>query len=268
MTAKELLIKAKAFFNGEVTPPAPPSPPAPPTPTTKTYKLQDGVTEIVINQAGEIPATGDTVMIGGVPAPANTYTLSDGATIVVDAAGAIATYTAMAAPQPPPPAPPAPPAQPQPVTLSAEEVKAMYEKFATGSTEERMANLEVMVKALMECNFGYEIRKGQEAAAIEAYKQNLAPLQVTIEAATAKLQSQFEKAEAQQQLINQHQETINKHQQTIKDLFELVEQLVDMPSADPATLTGRQKEKFEKMTAREERLAKMAEALKAKKTLA
>jgi hypothetical protein len=188
MTAKELLVKAKAFFNGEVMPPAPPpAPPAPPTPTAKTYKLADGVTEITISQAGETPTIGDTVMIGGAPAPANTYTLSDGATMVVDANGTIATYTAMAAPPPPPPpAPPAPPAPPQPVTLSAEEVKAMYEKFATGSTEERMANLEVMVKALMECNFGYEIRKGQEAAAIEAYKENLAPLQVTIEAATAK----------------------------------------------------------------------------------
>lgn len=260
MTAKEILIKAKAFFNGEVVPPPPPAPPAPPAPTAKTYKLADGVTEITITQAGETPATGDTVMIGGALAPANTYTLSDGATIVVDANGAIATYTAMAAPPPPPP-PPAPPAPPQPVTLSAEEFAAMVAKFAVGSTEERIANLEIMTKALMECNFGYEIRKGKEAAAIEVYKETLAPLQVSIEAAETKLQSQFEQIESQK-------ETIAKHQQTIKNLFELVEKLVELPTAEPVTLTDRQKEKFEKQASRDERLAKIADAVKKQKALA
>lgn len=259
MTTKELLIKAKAFFNGEVVPPPPPAPPAPAAPTAKTYKLADGVTEITINQAGEMPAMGDMVMIGGAPAPANTYTLSDGATIVVDATGAITTYTAMAAPPPPPP--PAPPAPPQPVTLSAEEFAAMVAKFAVGSTEERIANLEIMTKALMECNFGYEIRKGKEAAAIEVYKETLAPLQVSIEAAETKLQSQFEQIESQKEIIA-------KHQQTIKDLFELVEKLVELPTAEPVTLTDRQKEKFDKQATRDEKLARIAEAVKKQKALA
>lgn len=258
MDKKELLKKIRAAFLGEAVPPPPPAPPAPPAPTAKTYKLQDGVTEISITQAGDVPAIGDAVTMGGAPAPANTYTLSDGATIVVDASGMITSYMAMAAPPPPPPAPPAPP---QPVTLSAEEVQAMYEKFATGSTEERMVNLEIMVKALMECNFGYEIRKGQEAAAIEAYKENLAPLQTSLEAANAKLQAASEKIEAQES-------TIAKHEQTIKDLFELTEQLVELPTAEPVTLTGRQKEKFDKQSAREERLQKISEALKNKKVLA
>jgi hypothetical protein len=212
----------------------------------------------VINQAGEVPAAGDMVTIGGTPAPAGTHTLSDGAVIVVDANGAITTYTAMAAPPPPPPAPPAPP---QPVTLSAEEFQAMIAKFATGSTEERMTNMEIMLKALMECNFGYEIRKGQEAAAIEAYKENLAPLQTSLEAATAKLQAASEKIESQAL-------TITKHEETIKGLFELTEQLVELPTADPVTLTGRQKEKFDKQSARDERLSKIAEAVKKQKSLA
>lgn len=263
MTAKEILLKIKAAFDGTTPAPVPaPVPVAPAalaTPTAKNYKLQDGVTDIVINQAGEIPAIGDTVMIGGLPAAANTYTLSDGATIVVDANGAITTYTAMAVPPVQPPAPPPTPAQP--ITLSSEEFAAMVAKFAVGSTEERMGNMEVMLKALMECNFGYEIRKGQEAAAIEAYKESLAPLQTSLEAATAQMQSAFEKVEAQQEIIS-------KHQQTIKDLFELVELLVQEPTADPVTLTGRQKEKFEKMTTRDERLAKIADAVKKQKALA
>jgi hypothetical protein len=258
MDKKELLKKLRAAFLGEVTPPAPPAPPAPPTPTAKTYKLADGTTEIVINQTGEVPAAGDIVTIGGAPAPAGTHTLSDGAVIVVDANGAIATYTAMAAPPPPPPAPPAPP---QPVTLSAEEFQAMIAKFATGSTEERMTNMEIMLKALMECNFGYEIRKGQEAAAIEAYKENLAPLQTALEAATAKLQAASDKIEAQELIIA-------KHEQTITGLFELTEQLVELPTADPVTLTGRQKEKFDKQSARDAKFEKIANALKEKKVLA
>lgn len=261
--AKEVFTRIKAAFDLPAPPapapaPAPVAPAALATPTVKAYKLQDGVTDISITQAGETPAIGDTVMIGGLPAAANTYTLSDGATIVVDAAGVITTYTAMAVPAPQPAPPPAPP---QPITLSAEDFAAMVAKFAVGSTEERMGNIEVMLKALMECNFGYEIRKGQEAAAIEAYKESLAPLQTSLEAATVKLQSAFEKAEAQQ-------ETINKHQQTIKDLFELVELLVQAPSADPVTLTGTKKEKFDRMTARDERLQRMAEALKKNKALA
>ncbi len=256
MTAKEILLKIKAVFDAPAVPPVAP-PPAPPAPVAKTYKLQDGVTEISITQAGEMPAIGDTVMIGGSPAPANTYTLQDGATIVVDATGLITAYTAaMAAPPAPAPAPP--PAPVVPVTLSAEDVAAMYAKFATGSPEERLANLEVMMKAIMECNFGYEIRKGQEAAAIQAYKDGLATMQTSVDAATAQMQSAFEKADAQQLIIT-------KHEETITGLFELCEKLTELPTADPVTLTGSKKEKFENQNKKEDRIAKMAESVKAMK---
>jgi hypothetical protein len=260
MTAKEFFSKIKedfkARFDAPVPPPAaPPVPPAPAAPVAKTYKLLDG-TEISITQAGEMPAVGDTVMIGGVPAPEGPYTLEDGATITVGPAGAITLYTAMAAP--PPPAPPAPIVPAQPVTLSAEEVAAMYAKFATGTPEDRLANLEVMMKALMETNFGYEIRKGQEQTAIQAYKDSLATMQTTVDTATAQMQSAFAKTEEQAAVIA-------KHQQTITDLFELVEKLVEMPTGDPKTLTGGKKEKFENQNKKEDRIAKMAEAVKAMK---
>lgn len=261
MTAKEILLKIKAAFEGPAPVPAPaPVVPAAPaalaTPTVKAYKLQDGVTEISITQAGDVPAVGDTVMIGGVPAPANTYTLQDGATIVVDATGLITAYTAMAAP--PAPAPVPAPAPPQPVTLSAEEFAAIVAKFATGSTEERMVNIETMLKALMECNFGYEIRKGQEAAAIEAYKENLAPLQTAVTEMTSQLKASADRIEEQQA-------TIKKYGETITGLFELCEKLTELPTADPVTLTGNKKEKFDKQNSKEDRIAKMAESVKAMK---
>lgn len=252
MTAKEILLKIKAAFEGPMPAPAPAAPA--PVPVAKTYTLTDG-TVLSINQAGEIPAIGDMVTVGGVPAPANTYTLPDGATIVVDATGLITAYTAaMAAPPAPAPAP----APTQPITLSAEAVAAMYARFATGSAEDRLSNLEVMMKAIMECNFGYEIRKGQEAAAIEAYKESLSTMQTTVDGYKAEMQSSFEKAEAQQAVIT-------KHEETIKGLFELVEKLVELPTADPVTLTGGKKEKFENQNKREERISKMAEAVKAMK---
>lgn len=256
MTAKEILQKIRAAFEGPMPPPVPPAPPAPPAaPVAKTYKLLDG-TEISITQAGETPAAGDMVTIGGAPAPEGPYTLDTGATITVGPGGAITLYTAMAAPAPPPapPAPPAPVPPAQPVTLSAEEVAAMYARFATGTPEERLANLEVMMKAVMESNFGYEIRKGQEQAAIQAYKDSLAGMQTTVEAATAQMQSAFAK-------VDQQAETITKHQQTIKDLFELVEKLVEVPTADPKTLTGPKKEQFSDK--KQGRIEKMAEAVKA-----
>jgi hypothetical protein len=252
MTAKEILLKIKAAFEGPIAPPA-----APPAPTAKTYKLQDGVTEISITQAGETPAIGDTVMIGGAPAPANTYALQDGATIVVDAAGVITAYTAaMAAPPTPAPAPVPVPAVP--VTLSAEDFRAMLAKFAIGSTEERMGNMETMLKALMECNFGYEIRKGQEAAAIEAYKESLAPLQTAVTEMTSQLKASTDKIAEQQTIIT-------KYGETITGLFELCEKLTELPTAEPVTLTGGKKEKFENQTKKEDRIAKMAESVKAMK---
>ena len=261
MTLKERFELIKAAFNG-TTPPAPapaPSPapaPAPAAMAAKTYKLQDGVTEISINQAGELPAVGDTVTIGGAPAPANTYTLSDGATLTVDATGAITAYTPVAAPAPAPaPAPP-----PAPVTLAEmtpEQMQAMYAKFA-GSIEDQVASLIIMVKALMESSYGWKIREGQEAAAIEVYKDTIgAKPTITIE----EMSSVFAKAET----FNEQVASIKRHEETIKQLLGLTEQLVELPTAEPVTLTGGKKEKFDRQNDKDARIQKMADAVKAMK---
>lgn len=89
MTAKEILQKVKAIFNEvPIVAAAPVVPAAPPAPVGTTYKLGDG-TEISIVQAGEAPAAGDVVSIGGVPAPAGELVLEDGSTVVVGEAGVI-----------------------------------------------------------------------------------------------------------------------------------------------------------------------------------
>ena len=268
MTLKERFLKIKAAFDG--TPPAAPAqpaaaaappaaPPAPPTaPAGKTYKLQDG-TEISISQAGDLPAAGDMVTINGAPAPANTYTLSDGATITVDATGAITAYMPAAAP--PAPAPP-PAAPPQPVTLSAEQVRDMYAKFATGTPEERLMGLEVMVKALMECNFGWKIREGNENQAIEVYKDTLGTAAAPAGPSMEDMGNMFAKAEK----FDAQAAIITRHEETIKGLFELIEKLVELPTAEPKTLTGSKKENFERAQKKEQYFEGIAASLKKIKT--
>lgn len=55
---------------------------------------------------------------------------------------------------------------------------------------------------------------------------------------------------------------VDKHEQTIKDLFDLVEKLCEVPTADPKTLTGNKKDQFEKSNTREKKLESIAAAIK------
>lgn len=249
MTAKEIFLKVKAVFDAPIVPPTPaPAPPAPPAvPIAKTYKLQDG-TEISITQAGELPAAGDTVTIGGVPAPASTYTLEDGATITVDATGTITAYAAVMA-APPAPAPVAPPVIAPAVPITQAQMEIMFAKFAIGSADERITNLETMCKALMECNYGYQIREASEDAAVQAYKDSVA-LQVSSLMASS------------QQAIDEQKAINTKQQETITGLFELCEKLAEIPAADPVTLTGNKKEKFDRTEKREQKYETIAAAIK------
>lgn len=271
MTLKERFQLVKAAFNGTVPAPAPAPTPAPaPAPApgamaAKTYKTKSG-TEISINQAGEMPAVGDMVTINGAPAPEGVHELEDGSTITVDATGAITVYTAAPAPVPAPAPAPAPQATPAPVTLSEmtpEQATAMYLKCASGTPEEQLANLWIMVKALMETNFGWKIREGQENTAIQVYKDTVAPPapSVTIE----EMSSVFTKADK----FDEQVVTIKKHEDTIKLLMDLCEQLVEKPTAEPVTITGGRKEKFEQIKKdQESRFERMADALKKNRALA
>jgi hypothetical protein len=256
-TAKDILLKVKALFDAPIVAPvaAAPVAPAAPVVTGVPFKLKDG-TEITIavkDTVTNAPAVTDTVTIAGAPAPAGDYELEDGSKITVDATGAISVVTPI---QPVTQTPEQMAAEAarvaalaQPTVLTAEAVQAMYAKFATGTAEERLSNLEIMIKALMDSNFGYQIRQGQENAAIQAYKDSLAPMQ----AATA---TQLQAAE----------QKITKNDEVIKGLFELVEKLAELPSAEPKTLTGAKKDQYERAKAKEDKLTGIANAITALKS--
>lgn len=274
MTAKELLAKIKAAFDGVPAPAAPVAPAAPASPSVPApvvYTLADG-TQIGIAQAGTLPAVGDLVTIAGAPAPEGVLTLADGTLITTDATGAITQYTpvapaAAAAPAapavPPAPAPahvpavpvtqaamatvPAPAVKPAPVT--EKQVSEMLSRFAVGDVEARIGNLELVAKALMQSEFGWQIMEQQRLADANAA---IAIYQTTLQNQTAELEA----AKA----------SLSKHDTTIKGLFELVEKLVELPVSAPVTLTGIKKEKFEGAQAKEAALERVAAAIKKMKS--
>lgn len=253
-TAKELYIKLKAFFDAPPVPPATPAVPAPPAPLGVLYTLNDG-SQISIVQAGDTPAPGDMATIAGAPAPANTYTLQDGSTLTADATGTVTAYTAGtpvtvdpldAGKTPPaaaPPAVPAAPAPPKQFELTQASMAAMFASFATGTPEDRIANLELVCKALMDSCFGWQIREAQQKAntdqAILIYKQDL---------------------------VNAQAAALAKQDEKITGMFEIMEKLVEVPTADPVTLTGRKKEQFDASKKKEDRFEQIAADMKRFKT--
>lgn len=280
MTLKERFLKIKAAFDG--TPPAAPAPPpaAPPAPPAMkmcSYNVDggmpvfvditdDGIPDIDVNdkvyadQAMTTPYPDGTYNVTGTTFG---FTVAGGiVTAVNDAAGTGPGAPIEGALAKPPAAPPAPApapaaAPPQPVTLSAmteEQMTAMYAKFV-GPIDDQMGALIIMVKALMEDRFGWKIREGQENAAIEVYKDTLATTPtVTIE----QMSSVFAKAEK----ADEQAKAIERHEETIKLLLELTQQLVELPTEDPKTLTGTKKENFDRTEKREKKFESIAAALK------
>lgn len=277
MTVKEIFAKVKALFDDTVTPDTS-------TAVAFSYPV-DGTTGTVYVDCSDDGIAGidqgDKVYTDPaltIPYPDGTYnvtgtqygfTVSAGSvSAVTDAAGTgpgVPLEQSMAKPPvppvapPPPPAPPvaaaAPPVPPVPITPTAkmaemtpESVASFFAAFATGTPEDRIANLELVCKALMEYNFGWQIREGQQKVttdqAIEVYKQDLATAQASL--ATSKT-------------------AMAKQEAKLAGLFELVEQLVSVASADPKTLSQAQKDRFEKSKTKEERMAAMAEAIRKSK---
>lgn len=181
---------------------------------------------------------GGIATINGMPAAANTYAFTDGSSITTDASGVITSVIPAAAPaaqatDPAPAANPAPQSQPvatNPAPVSQQMSKfvftdehktsdgmdKLFAQFATGTPEERIANLETVAKALMEYSFGWEIRQAKEKserdAAIKIYTEQLAPLQAQMSA---------------------QKKTIEDQQKVMSDLAELVSEFVEEPVSNP-----------------------------------
>ena len=204
---KNLLASLKAALFDTNLPPAPPAThPATPAPAAlSTTTAQDG-TEVTYDKL----EVGGMVQVAGAPAPAGELTLSDGTCLTIGEGGMITAVEPAAA------APTETPEQ----QMSA--MQAAVKKFASGTPEERMANHEVVIKALMEYCFGWDLRQAEEKAtrdqAIQVYKSGFD---------THKQEQENELKKATQRI--EKLESINKQ------LFELVEQLADTPTASASS---------------------------------
>lgn len=271
MTGKELIAKIKGIF--EAPPPAGPAAPVAPADTSNAtiYTLQDG-TQIAIQQAGDLPAPGDMVTVAGAPAPEGILTLQDGSMITCDATGTITLYTpvggtpvttdvpgADAAKAPPPaavPAKPALPATPGKSGYSDADKAALLAAFDTVGADDGGGMLTVLitcVKALMQSEFGWQIDQAKRLADTNAA--------ITLYQTT--LQASSQKFAAQEKIIADQKVIIDRHEATIKGMFEILEQVVELPTAPPKTLTGGKKEEFEsKKQKTEDKFSRMANSLK------
>ncbi len=177
--AKDILGKIKALFAAQESPQS-----------FTEYKLSDGTALSIDKMVVGGAATKD-----GAPAPAGDYEFEDKSKITVDAAGLITVVT------------PAPVAADDMST--PEGMRKAYDRFATGTAEERLANLEVLCKALMEYSFGWQLR---EAAA----KQ-------TTDAAIAVYKN----------LTDSTGKVVEQQAKMMKEMFELMTEIVGAPTDEP-----------------------------------
>lgn len=206
---------------------------------TSAYTLKDG-TVVSIDKL----EVGGIILIAETPAPAGDHELIDGTILKVGENGVISVVT--------------PPTKPDESssTLTPEQqmeaVKAAVNKFAAGTPEERMANLETVAKALMDYSFGWEIRKTDE----ETQRQ----------AAIAIYKTGFEqhKLETARQLA-ESKKVIERQEKVIAGLFSIVEQLAELPTGESVstTITNFSSSKKE---GREARVKALAETLNKLKT--
>lgn len=274
MNLKELVTKVKAVFD------APPvvalaAPVAPADTSNATvYSLQDG-TQIAIQQAGATPAPGDTVTVAGAPAPEGMLVLQDGSTITCDATGTITLYTpvggtpvttpvpgADAAAKPPVPGAPVIPAKspipgmPGKSGYSDADKAALLAAFDTVGSDDGGGMLTVLitcVKALMQSEFGWQIdqakRLADQNAAIMLYQTTL--------------QASSQKFAAQETVIAELKAENAKHKATIAGIFEIMEKIVELPTASPKTVTSAKKDEIEEAKKKtQSKFEKMAESLK------
>lgn len=170
--------------------------------TGKEYTLVDGATKITISEL----KVGGTVTIDSKAAPEGELTLEDGTLIKVDAAGVISEIT-------PKKDEPAAAKIDEPVTTESLQKMAAAFADSTLTPEQKLANIELCVKALMEYSFGWQLREAQSKAVTDAailtYKEN------------------FSK---QEKVIKEQELTIKKQAIGFSKLADLVGEVAGLPT--------------------------------------
>ena len=209
--AKSLLDKIKLMF--EETPAPAPAPVAP-----VTVKLADG-TDVVVDkyEVGGVMKVGDAFVVAGA------QTMENGDVVTVGENGTITAITPKKVEE-------------APIDMTTPEgITKAYAKFAEGTVD--AAGLNIMLKALMEYTFGWQIREQQEKAAREAaikvYTDGLAGAQATI----------------------------TQQSKMLKEMYSLMEQLVGAPADDVPVDPAKKKFSFSKVEGKNEYFKKMSEAM-------
>lgn len=175
--AKEKFAKFKEFFNqlAEIAPPPAPPIPVPPVATASAFPLNNGTTAYVNCADDGIIAIDAADAIFSDPAMTiplidGTYTTADNALTFTVVGGIVTIATPAVAPAP------AETEMKTPVQMAAwvnKRLENVKEKFS--STNPDMDNVIIILKAMFENQFGWELRQAQEAAtraaAIEVYKE-------------------------------------------------------------------------------------------------
>lgn len=93
-----------------------------------------------------------------------------------------------------------------------------------------------------------------------SFEERLAALEASI-AELKKCTPQMSQVEATQTQLQEAEARMSKQDEVIEGLFELAEKLAETPTAEPTTLNGNRKQKFERTLAREEKIEGIANAI-------
>ncbi len=203
MEANEILLKVKEFFNELVNP----------TPVQNEVmpievETKDGV-KITVDKL----EVGGVAMVDGVAAPIGEHTLTDGTIIMVTDNGVIAEIK--------PKVEEVAPVEVETPDIDMAAKFAVYEKFGVGTAEERLANLEIITKAIFNNVFGWQLREAQEKNMLETAKTVYAQL------------SKQDMPDNIKEKFEQYQLNIERQNKVISELIKLNEELAKQPVSEP-----------------------------------
>ena len=180
--AKQAIDAIKKLLNFSIEEPAPTPTPAPAPAAEQEYACADG-SKVMIDKmevGGKVTKDGEAV-------PDGDLTLENGKVLTVTA-GLISGITDTKPAEEP--------------LETPEQMRAALQKFEEGATAPDMQKMAVILKALFERSFGWELREAQEKA-------------------------------LRDQAIAAYQTGFSKQQDALKQLVELVETIADQPTAEP-----------------------------------